>query len=203
MPSQHAPPKLVLKPATQMSCLPTQVPHSPTPPRRLLRTHSRSSRPNLMCRICSITKRCADKDKDNEARARRPSFDTSSYTPSWTFFRSQGATPTARVCSVGRRQPSFSSSDDGGPRDGGSLGIFSHAASALRKLQSVNFPRPDEQERRSMSPEKRAGSPLKRMSTPGHRVKRANRYRSIFRDLTSKSDDPRAWRRELAARSSG
>lgn len=77
------------------------------------------------------------------------------------------ATSAQRRGISGMRQPQFGTSADGGSGDGGSLGIYSHAASPLRKSQSVNFPRPDEQERRPTSPEKRAGSPLKRMSTPG------------------------------------
>ncbi|GME65523.1 hypothetical protein GTA08_BOTSDO09057 [Neofusicoccum parvum] len=64
------------------------------------------------------------------------------------------------------RQPVFRPTSDTGAGDGGSLGVYSHAASPLRKSQSVNFMRPDEVERKA-SPEKRGGSPLKRMSTPG------------------------------------
>jgi hypothetical protein len=61
-----------------------------------------------------------------------------------------------------------------GSGDGGSLGVYSHAASPLRKSASANFirddrGRPDSHgmgERRAGSPTKRDGSPLKRMSTP-------------------------------------
>jgi hypothetical protein len=62
-----------------------------------------------------------------------------------------------------------------GSGDGGSLGVYSHAASPLRKSASANYLRPDGSrenvggagERRGGSPTKREGSPLKRMSTPG------------------------------------
>jgi hypothetical protein len=60
-----------------------------------------------------------------------------------------------------------------GSGDGGSLGVYSHAASPLRKSASANFIRDDRGrdslgmgERRAVSPVKREGSPLKRMSTP-------------------------------------
>lgn len=61
-----------------------------------------------------------------------------------------------------------------GSGDGGSLGVYSHAASPLRKAASTNFIREDRGreshgtgERRAGAPAKRDGSPLKRMSTPG------------------------------------
>lgn len=79
---------------------------------------------------------------------------------------SVGGSPGGRrVTSM--RQPVFRPTSDASTGDGGSLGVYSHAASPLRKSQSVNFMRPDEVERKAGSPEKRAGSPLKRMSTPG------------------------------------
>jgi hypothetical protein len=63
------------------------------------------------------------------------------------------------------RQPVFRPSDVGGGGDGGSLGVYSHAASPLRKAASSN--QLGEVRRRDGSPAKREGSPLKRMSTPG------------------------------------
>ena len=61
------------------------------------------------------------------------------------------------------RQPVFR--PNGG--DGGSLGVYSHAASPLRKSSSANFhARNRNRERLSMSPEKRPASPDKRMSVP-------------------------------------
>ncbi|PSN69336.1 hypothetical protein BS50DRAFT_572486 [Corynespora cassiicola Philippines] len=64
-----------------------------------------------------------------------------------------------------------------GTGDGGSLGVYSHVASPLRKSQSANLLRDREDrgrdslggmgERRVTSPVKRDGSPLKRTSTPG------------------------------------
>jgi Protein of unknown function (DUF2418) len=56
--------------------------------------------------------------------------------------------------------------------DGGSLGVFSHAASPLRKSQSTNFSSStklgssDPLQKDRMSPEKRGSSPSKRMSVP-------------------------------------
>ncbi|OCK81891.1 hypothetical protein K432DRAFT_424573 [Lepidopterella palustris CBS 459.81] len=66
------------------------------------------------------------------------------------------------------RQPQFRPLDIGSG-DGGSLGVYSHAASPLRKAASTNFLRDDGSIERSRdtSPRKRDGSPLKRMSTPG------------------------------------
>ena len=55
------------------------------------------------------------------------------------------------------RQPQFRSMGTG---DGGSLGVFSHANSPLRKAASTNFGQRD----RSSSPVKRDSSPLKRSS---------------------------------------
>jgi Protein of unknown function (DUF2418) len=74
------------------------------------------------------------------------------------------------------RQPNFRPTPQGG--DGGSLGVFSHAASPLRKSASTNFaPRSnyiDENARRS--PEKRAPSPEKRMSVPAGGYLAAQRF---------------------------
>jgi hypothetical protein len=56
-----------------------------------------------------------------------------------------------------------------GGGDGGSLGVYSHAASPLRKAASTNYLRQAEEQREGTSEGKkrREGSPLKRMSTPG------------------------------------
>ncbi|KAF2727735.1 hypothetical protein EJ04DRAFT_581825 [Polyplosphaeria fusca] len=62
-----------------------------------------------------------------------------------------------------------------GSGDGGSLGVYSHAASPLRKAASANYLREERaresvgggERRRDGSPTKRDGSPLKRSSTPG------------------------------------
>ena len=59
------------------------------------------------------------------------------------------------------RQPQLGASVGPGMGDGGSLGVYSHANSPLRKSASTNF------RDRSMSPVKREGSPLKRISMPG------------------------------------
>lgn len=58
------------------------------------------------------------------------------------------------------RQPDFRPMTSGG--EGGSLGVYSHAASPLRKSASTNFSR----DGRFKSPEKRSSSPEKRMSVP-------------------------------------
>lgn len=66
------------------------------------------------------------------------------------------------------RQPQFRQSEVG-TGDGGSLGVYSHAASPLRKAASTNYLRDDDggrERKREYSPVKRHGSPLKRMSTP-------------------------------------
>ena len=57
------------------------------------------------------------------------------------------------------RQPLFRAAGDGG-----SLGVYSHANSPLRKSASTNFVGPYGQRERSLSPQKRQGSPLKRSS---------------------------------------
>ena len=59
------------------------------------------------------------------------------------------------------RQPHFRASVGQEASDGGSLGVYSHANSPLRKSTSTKF------RERSASPEKRTGSPLKRVSLPG------------------------------------
>lgn len=59
------------------------------------------------------------------------------------------------------RQPQFRSTGFG---DGGSLGVFSHANSPLRKSASTSFVGPHGQRERNLSPVKREGSPLKRSS---------------------------------------
>ena len=57
------------------------------------------------------------------------------------------------------RQPHFRPAP---VRDGGSLGVYTHADSPLRKSASANFVGPLGQRERSLSPQKREGSPLKR-----------------------------------------
>ncbi|KAF2475887.1 uncharacterized protein BDR25DRAFT_339847 [Lindgomyces ingoldianus] len=75
------------------------------------------------------------------------------------------------------RQPQFRPAQVGNG-DGGSLGVYTHAASPLRKAASTNFLRDERsrgreslggagEKRREGSSTKREGSPLKRMSTPG------------------------------------
>ncbi|KAJ4360031.1 uncharacterized protein N0V89_000590 [Didymosphaeria variabile] len=77
-------------------------------------------------------------------------------------------------------QPQYRPSATGS--DGGSLGVFSHANSPLRKSASTNFVRDREDrgreslgghgvERRTGTPVRREGSPLKRISMPGAGLK--------------------------------
>lgn len=51
--------------------------------------------------------------------------------------------------------------------DGGSLGVYSHAQSPLRKAASTNFADTQRQLERSSNPTKRESSPLKRISVAG------------------------------------
>ena len=53
--------------------------------------------------------------------------------------------------------------------DGGSLGVYTHAHSPLRKSASTNFAGGYRERERSMSPTKREGSPLKRSSLATNR----------------------------------
>ena len=78
-----------------------------------------------------------------------------------------GASPARPLTAI--RQPNFRPTPQGG--DGGSLGVYSHAASPLRKSASTNFALKNQVEdygrnRSSLSPEKRATSPDKRLSMP-------------------------------------
>ncbi|KAF2145294.1 uncharacterized protein K452DRAFT_316365 [Aplosporella prunicola CBS 121167] len=92
-----------------------------------------------------------------------------SYTSTATAMHNSPAAGAARRTTGGTplRQPQFRPTTDasaGG--DGGSLGVFAHAASPLRKPAGANFLRADDVDLRPRSPEKRGGSPLKRISTP-------------------------------------
>ncbi|RMZ86061.1 hypothetical protein DV737_g3, partial [Chaetothyriales sp. CBS 132003] len=67
------------------------------------------------------------------------------------------------------RQPNFRPTPQGG--GGGSLGVYTHAASPLRKAASTNFAakgymNENDRYRSSLSPEKRPTSPTKRLSMP-------------------------------------
>jgi len=54
-----------------------------------------------------------------------------------------------------------------GTGDGGSLGVYSHTNSPLKKASSMNFATGQREKERSTSPVKRQRSPLKRTSVPG------------------------------------
>ncbi|RMZ81377.1 hypothetical protein DV738_g2262, partial [Chaetothyriales sp. CBS 135597] len=77
--------------------------------------------------------------------------------------------PTRPLTAI--RQPNFRPTPPPGGGAGGSLGVYSHAASPLRKSASTNFaPKgymaENDPYRGSLSPEKRAASPTKRVSMP-------------------------------------
>ena len=65
------------------------------------------------------------------------------------------------------RQPMVKASVGPAGGDGGSLGVYSHANSPLRKSVSTSFGGGHHERDRSASPLKREGSPLKRSSVPG------------------------------------
>ena len=92
----------------------------------------------------------------------RPSTPTFK-TPAQTREISSPARPLTAI-----PQPNFRPFASGG--DGGSLGVYSHAASPLRKAASTHFPARrqsgDGHAHDRVSPEKRASSPDKRMSVP-------------------------------------
>ena len=65
------------------------------------------------------------------------------------------------------RQPQTRTNADAGTGGGGSLGVYSHAQSPLKKATSMHFSGRQGEKERSSSPFKRASSPLKRTSVPG------------------------------------
>ncbi|KAL1959734.1 hypothetical protein VTO42DRAFT_1320 [Malbranchea cinnamomea] len=83
-------------------------------------------------------------------------------TPGYGVDSSPSFTPRSAI-----RQPQFRPVTSGG--DGGSLGVYSHAQSPLRKTTSSNFENRVYYDGRDRitSPVKRLGSPLKRSSVPG------------------------------------
>jgi hypothetical protein len=64
------------------------------------------------------------------------------------------------------RQPQYRSSVGPGGGDGGSLGIYTHANSPLKKAASTHFAVGLQERERSSSPIKRPSSPTKRISVP-------------------------------------
>ncbi|MCJ1335594.1 hypothetical protein MMC09_000866 [Bachmanniomyces sp. S44760] len=65
------------------------------------------------------------------------------------------------------RQPHFRGTGGTGGGDGGSLGVYSHANSPLKKSTTAQFGASRKEGERSVSPAKRQGSPLKRSNVPG------------------------------------
>ncbi|PGH27970.1 hypothetical protein AJ80_00224 [Polytolypa hystricis UAMH7299] len=92
--------------------------------------------------------------------------------PSYT---SDASTPIRSQHSTAMRQPQFRPSSRSGAGDGGSLGVYSHAASPLRKSTPTQYfdqrgshHRAEDFDARPRSPVKqRSSSPLKRSSVPG------------------------------------
>lgn len=124
-------------------------------------------------------------DPDNPALARsstqtpslRPSYQNPNYTSTTTTTGADFSSPIrpSNTPNPFRQQPSQAQFRPSGTGDGGSLGVYSHANSPLRKSASTNFIRDDRSreslggqgERRHGSPTKREGSPLKRISMAG------------------------------------
>jgi hypothetical protein len=108
----------------------------------------------------------------------RPSQQNAYYTATSTATGADFSSPIrpSNTPNPFRQQPSQPRPSASG--DGGSLGVFSHAASPLRKSASANYLRDDRSrdrdrdslggngEKRAENRIKREGSPLKRMSTP-------------------------------------
>lgn len=109
----------------------------------------------------------------------RPTYQTSQYTSTSTATGADFSSPIrpSNTPNPFRQAPAISRTGSG---DGGSLGVYTHAASPLRKSASLNILRDGDSrsasrgrdslvgmgERRQASPTKREGSPLKRTSMP-------------------------------------
>lgn len=108
----------------------------------------------------------------------RRAYQNSSYTSTTTATGNDFSSPIrpSNTPNPFRQQPPQPQFRPTGTSDGGSLGVYSHANSPLRKSASANFMRDDRSreslggqgERRLGSPVKREGSPLKRVSMPGN-----------------------------------
>ncbi|KAL8822973.1 MAG: hypothetical protein Q9191_006304 [Dirinaria sp. TL-2023a] len=95
-------------------------------------------------------------ERSSALRTKSTNVGTSIQTPAHLRDASSPIRPRTAV-----RQPQFRASGVPEAGDGGSLGIYSHDNSPLRKSASTNF------RERSTSPIKMQGSPLKRVSLPG------------------------------------
>ena len=95
-------------------------------------------------------------ERPSALRNKSTGVDTSLQTPAHLRDASSPIRPRTAI-----RQPQFRASGVPEAGDGGSLGVYSHAKSPLRKAASTNF------RERSKSPIKMQGSPLKRVSLPG------------------------------------
>jgi hypothetical protein len=127
-------------------------------------------------------------DPDNLSVARstqqtpsvRPAYSNhnSSYTSATTATGADFSSPIrpSNTPNPFRQQPSLTNLRGAGTGDGGSLGVYSHANSPLRKAASTNYLRDDRgrdslggqgERRNGGTPARREGSPLKRISMPG------------------------------------
>ena len=86
------------------------------------------------------------------------------------------------------RQSQFRSSLNG---DGGSLGVYTHAHSPLKKAASTHFAGGYRERERSSSPIKREGSPLKKSSVPGglNAIAASQRWAHIKNTPTRRESD--------------
>lgn len=107
------------------------------------------------------------------ASARRQSFATPNTSHKYTSLQSpsRDASPVVRGPVASIRQPHFRPTPSG-TGDGGSLGVFSHANSPLRRSTPANIDRrvqnpPDFLFKDQGTPIKRLSSPLKRSNVPG------------------------------------
>lgn len=109
--------------------------------------------------------------KESSSPSRRQSFASPSVSIAQSYMKtpshnSETSPGLVNTPFVSMRQPQFKLPTSTG--DGGSLGVYSHANSPLRKSASVNFtPGGSSHVAGSLSPMKRQSSPLKRTSTPG------------------------------------
>jgi hypothetical protein len=120
---------------------------------------------------------------DPEGLSPRRQVTTSSTPSSTSIFQAQpslntpqlsrDASPLVRTSGNAMRQPQFRPSASTSTGDGGSLGVYSHANSPLRKSASTAFDRRLQNngdffyKERGTSPPKKPSSPLKRTSVPG------------------------------------
>ncbi len=105
-------------------------------------------------------------DPESLGRRAPPSRDIPTLAPQYQTPIHQRDTSSPVRPSTALRPPQFSGVRVG---DGGSLGVYSHAHSPLRKAASMNFAEAQRHSERSTSPVKRESSPVKRTGMRGIR----------------------------------